>query len=116
MQKELRRSSKDCMIFGVCGGLAEFFGIDSNIVRLVWAAVSLFAGAGVLLYIIAAFIIPKADPQDQDLQDVIRPGKGASKDNRKDAGMPEDTVDASWKEVKPDEEKDLKDVIHPEGD
>ena len=73
MTKELRRSATDCKIFGVCGGIAEYLGIDSNVIRLIWVAVSLFAGAGILLYIIAAFLLPKADVQEKDLKDVIHP-------------------------------------------
>ena len=59
-RKELRRSATDVKICGVCGGIAEFFGIDSNLVRLIWVAISLFAGTGILLYIIAAVLMPKA--------------------------------------------------------
>ena len=47
------------MLCGVCGGIAEYFGIDPSIVRLVWAALILFGGTGILLYIIAAIILPK---------------------------------------------------------
>ena len=46
------------MIAGVCGGLAEYFGVDSTMVRLAWAICVVFGGAGLLLYIIAAIIIP----------------------------------------------------------
>lgn len=70
MKKELRRSATDCKICGVCGGIGEYFGIDSNIIRLIWAGVSLFAGAGIILYIVAAVILPKADPMEKDLYDV----------------------------------------------
>ena len=71
MKKELRRSKTVCMICGVCGGLAEYFGIDSNMIRLIWVAFSLFAGTGILLYIIAAIIMPKAETSEKDLADVI---------------------------------------------
>ena len=115
MQKELKRSSSDSVICGVCGGIAEYFGIDSNVVRLVWAAVSLFAGSGIILYIIAAFLLPKDETEENDLKDEIQPK--------------EKPVDAAWKEVPPKEaandvytteaeaepeEPDLKSVIHPE--
>jgi hypothetical protein len=43
------------------------------VVRLIWVGVSLFAGAGVILYIIAGFLMPKADPMERDLKDVIHP-------------------------------------------
>ncbi len=58
--KELYRSQQNKMIFGVCGGIGEFFGIDPTLIRLIWA---LFAcsGAGFVAYLIAALIIPLAD-------------------------------------------------------
>ncbi|MDO5344539.1 MAG: PspC domain-containing protein [Lachnospiraceae bacterium] len=61
MKKRLYRSKDDVMLAGVCGGLAEFFGIDPTIVRLIWAVLALSAGTGILLYLIAAVIIPKDD-------------------------------------------------------
>ena len=54
----LRKSRTDQMIAGVCGGLAEYLGVDSTMVRLAWAICVVFGGAGLLLYIIAAIIIP----------------------------------------------------------
>ena len=57
--KRLYRSTKDVMICGVCGGIAEYFEIDPTIVRLV-AVVLLFGwGSGLLAYLIGAIIIPK---------------------------------------------------------
>ena len=75
MKKELRRSSTDCTLCGVCGGIGEYFGIDSNLVRLLWAAFSLAAGSGIILYIVAAIIMPKAEDaeKEKDLKDVIHP-------------------------------------------
>lgn len=73
MQKVLRRSATDCKLFGVCGGIGEYLGIDSNVIRLVWAGASLFAGTGIILYIVAGFIMPKAEPLERDLKDVIHP-------------------------------------------
>ena len=74
MKKELRRSATDVRICGVCGGIAEYFGVNSNLVRLIWAAVSLFAGTGILLYILAAVLMPKANEPKKDLQEVVQPG------------------------------------------
>lgn len=64
MMKKLYRSKTDRMLAGVCGGIAEFFHIDSTIVRLIWALLSLFGGAGILIYIIAAIIIPNEKDDD----------------------------------------------------
>lgn len=57
--KKLYKSERDKKIAGVCGGIAEYFNIDSTLVRLGWIILCCFAGAGVLAYIIAAIVMPK---------------------------------------------------------
>ncbi len=59
MQKKLYKSKNDSMIFGVCGGIAEYFEIDSTLVRLIAVALIFGWGSGLLAYIIAAIIMPK---------------------------------------------------------
>ena len=54
MEKKLYRSN-DRRIFGVCGGVAEYFGWDPTIVRVLWAVFSLSGGIGLPLYIILTF-------------------------------------------------------------
>ena len=58
MEKKLYKSNQNKMLDGVCGGIAEYFGIDPTVVRLIWALFSLMGGCGILAYIIAAVIIP----------------------------------------------------------
>jgi len=60
MKKRLYRSKKDKMLAGICGGLAEYFDVDPSLVRLATALLCLYAGTGLLVYIIAAIIIPEA--------------------------------------------------------
>ncbi len=50
--------SNNRMICGVCAGLAEYLGIDPTVVRLIWAALGL-TGTGILLYIVAALVMPE---------------------------------------------------------
>ena len=57
-EKKLYKSSTDKKLAGVCGGLAEYFNIDSTLVRLGWVAFGLLGGSGLLAYIIAAIIMP----------------------------------------------------------
>ena len=57
--KKLYKSSTDKKLCGVCGGIAEYFNIDSTWVRLAWAVLIFFFGTGILAYIIAALIMPK---------------------------------------------------------
>lgn len=57
MEKRRIYKSNERKICGVCGGLAEFFGIDPTIVRLVYAILAFAYGSGLLIYIIAAIIM-----------------------------------------------------------
>lgn len=66
MGRRLARSETDNQIAGVCGGLAEFFGVDSTIVRLAAVVIAIYPGAvigGLIAYLIAWFIMPKANTQ-----------------------------------------------------
>lgn len=56
--KRLYRSEKDKKIAGVCGGLADYFDIDPVIPRVIFVALLIGAGSGLLLYLIMWFIIP----------------------------------------------------------
>ena len=53
--KKLCRAAFDKKIFGVCGGIAHYLGVDSTMVRLV----TVFAGLSLWAYIIAALIMPE---------------------------------------------------------
>ena len=57
--KKLYRSRDDKLLAGVCGGLADYFNMDSNLIRILWIILILFKGAGVLVYLIAWLIIPE---------------------------------------------------------
>jgi phage shock protein C len=57
--KRLYRSTKDRILGGVCGGIAEYFNVDPTIVRILWIFFTLLWGAGLLLYIILWIIMPK---------------------------------------------------------
>ena len=63
--KKLRKSNKK-MLFGVCGGVAEYFKIDPTIVRICVCLVALFKGVGVILYLIAALVMPESDMASDD--------------------------------------------------
>jgi phage shock protein PspC (stress-responsive transcriptional regulator) len=58
--KRLIRPRDGRMVAGVCAGIGDFFGIDANIVRVVFAALTVFsAGAGVLVYLAAWAVVPE---------------------------------------------------------
>lgn len=56
---KLHRSRRDRIVFGVCGGLGEYFAVDPVLIRLAFVLVTLAAGSGVLAYIILAIIMPE---------------------------------------------------------
>ncbi len=49
------------MLAGVCGGIAEYAGLDPTIVRILWVLFVFLGGSGILAYIICAIIMPSAD-------------------------------------------------------
>jgi phage shock protein C len=60
-ERRLTRSATDKKIVGICGGLAEYFGVDATAIRLLWCILSILCGAivgGVIAYGVAWFIIP----------------------------------------------------------
>ena len=57
--KRLTRSSRDRKIAGVCGGLAEFSGIDATIIRILFVILALAGGPGLLVYLALWLILPK---------------------------------------------------------
>lgn len=57
--KKLYRLDKGAVLAGVCGGIAEYFNLDPNLVRLITAVLVLAAGLSIWVYIIAAIILPK---------------------------------------------------------
>lgn len=69
MKKRLYKSATDKKIFGVCGGIAEYFDIDSTWVRLIMALLILCMGSGLLVYIVAALVMPEAKSKRKDVVD-----------------------------------------------
>lgn len=62
MKKKLYRSKNDKMLCGVLGGLAEYLNVDATLVRILYAALSVFSAGFpcIVLYIICAIVIPEA--------------------------------------------------------
>ncbi len=71
MKARLTRSRKDRIIFGVCGGLAEYFGVDAVIIRLAFVIFTILEWPGILLYIILAIIVPEAEKEDMTEKQTI---------------------------------------------
>ncbi len=67
-EKRLYRSRDDRVIAGVCSGLGKYLDVDPVIIRLIWAATILLAGAGIFLYIVAWIIIPEEPLKNRTTQ------------------------------------------------
>ncbi len=61
--KKLLKSSKNKKLSGVCGGLAEYFGIDATIIRLIFALCVLFIGYGIMTYLVCMIMMPSEPEQ-----------------------------------------------------
>ena len=58
MKKRLYKDHSNQKLCGVCSGIAKYFGIDPTLVRLLWALLVVFAGSGILAYIVCAIVMP----------------------------------------------------------
>ena len=71
-RQRLTKSSNERMIFGVAGGLAEYFDIDTVLVRVVFALLVLSTGVGLLAYIVLAIVMPSQASVEARPRDVVR--------------------------------------------
>jgi phage shock protein PspC (stress-responsive transcriptional regulator) len=70
---KLYRSRTDSKVAGLCGGIGQYLGIDSTIVRLLMIVLALFSfGTIVLIYLIACMIVPKAPYEEFAAYDPLR--------------------------------------------
>lgn len=58
-KQKLHRSDKNKILFGVCGGLAEYLHTDANLLRIIFVALTFLWGAGAIIYILCALLFPK---------------------------------------------------------
>lgn len=56
--KRLYRSHTNRVLAGICGGFAEYLNLDPTFIRVLWIFLTIFGGSGIILYIIAYFVIP----------------------------------------------------------
>lgn len=55
--KKLKVSNSDRVLMGVCGGLAEYFNVDSTIVRVLYILMAIFGGVGIIAYLLIGFVM-----------------------------------------------------------
>ena len=65
MKQRLYRSRSGAILGGVCGGLGDYFNIDSNIIRLVFAVLTFINGVGLLLYLAVWLIVPREETTEK---------------------------------------------------
>lgn len=81
--KKLYRSKTDRVIFGVCGGLGEYFEIDPILIRIIFILLAFSGGSGVIIYLLLAVIIPEGKEQNgkaKKLDEVIEDAQGKTQD------------------------------------
>jgi phage shock protein PspC (stress-responsive transcriptional regulator) len=71
MEKKLQRDTQHKVIGGVCAGLANYFGTDASLIRLLLAFMILFAGTGIGLYLILWIVMPAGDAQTTETFDAV---------------------------------------------
>lgn len=69
--RRLERSRSDHLIAGVCGGIAEYFSVDANLVRLLFVIACFFGGAGALVYALGWLLLPAAGESTSIAQRLI---------------------------------------------
>lgn len=85
MTKRLYRS-QNRIACGICGGIGEYFNIDPTIVRLIWILVTCFtAGAGIVAYLVCAFIFPERPSDSADWSSMSRNEPKSEKDEKFDS-------------------------------
>jgi phage shock protein C len=58
--RKLYRSRTERMVAGVCGGLAEYFNVDTTVVRVLFLVLTLFGGSGLVVYVVMWILVPDA--------------------------------------------------------
>ena len=74
MKQKLYRNRSDAMLGGICGGLGDFFGIDSNLVRIVFVVLALIHGVGIFIYLILWLIVPPSGEAEETVKEAIQTG------------------------------------------
>ena len=72
MARRLTKSSNERLIFGVAGGLAEYFDVDPVLVRVVFALLVLSTGVGLVAYVVLAIVMPSQASVAARPRDVVR--------------------------------------------
>lgn len=83
MKKKLKRSTENKMLLGVCSGIADYFDLDPTVVRVALAFFGCCGGAGVLLYIVGALLMP-GDTEESAIEVAINSVVEVEKNDNKE--------------------------------
>ena len=95
--KRLRKSKEDSMLFGVAGGLAEYFDVDPTLMRAAWIVFILAsAGTALIAYIVLAIIMPRQEPVHSQ---TVQAASESAEEPAEDASQPtpRNNETGSWK-------------------
>ena len=75
--KQLVRPREGRMVAGVCAGIGEYLGIDTNVIRVLFAALAIFsAGVGALVYLVAWAVVPEEGEKKSIAENYLNKDKG----------------------------------------
>lgn len=89
---KLYRSRSDALLGGVCGGIGNHLGVDSNLVRLVFVLLALASGVGVLVYVLLWLIVPREGEVQATPQEAVRVGAAELAEKAKELAVEVSTV------------------------
>lgn len=85
MARRLKKS-ENRLLLGVAGGIAGYFNVDPVIVRVIFIVLAFASGAGILLYVLLALLMPKADAAPAELIAVVKENLRAAPREATEAG------------------------------
>ncbi|HEY6276518.1 MAG TPA: PspC domain-containing protein [Streptosporangiaceae bacterium] len=75
-RKQLIRPRDGRMVAGVCAGIGEYLGVDANVIRVLFAALTIFSvGAGALVYLVAWAVVPEEGEKKSIAETYLDKGK-----------------------------------------
>lgn len=82
-RKTLMRPLQGRMVAGVCAGIGDYFGVDANLVRVVFAVLTIFSlGTAALIYLVAWAVVPEEGEKKSIVENYLdkskKPGSGPS--------------------------------------
>lgn len=70
--KQLRKSNTNRILFGVCGGLGEYFNVDPLVFRVAFIALAFVQGLGILLYLLLVLLMPRPAAPTAKIPDALK--------------------------------------------